>query len=205
VVDRFTPPPLWRRVRAVDFGYTNPFVCQWWAVDPDGRLYLYREMYQTRGLAEDHARTIVTLSAGERIEATVADHDAEDRATLARHGVETVPAYKAISAGIQAVQHRLQVAGDGKPRLYLMRESLVARDEVLSAAGKPFCTEQEIDGYVWPKGQDGRPVKEVPVDMDNHGMDAMRYAVAYVDALRGGTLGAIDDDLAATLAGYTGY
>ena len=29
----------------VDFGYTNPFTCQWWAMDHDGRLYLYREIF----------------------------------------------------------------------------------------------------------------------------------------------------------------
>jgi predicted transcriptional regulator len=40
----------------VDFGYTNPFVMQWWAEDPDGRLYLYREIYRTRRLVEDHAK-----------------------------------------------------------------------------------------------------------------------------------------------------
>jgi hypothetical protein len=34
---------------------------------------------------------------------------------------------------------------------------------------------------VWPKGIDGRPVKETPVDLDNHGMDAMRYAVMAID------------------------
>ena len=31
---------------SVDFGFTNPIVIQWWAEDPDGRLYLYRELYR---------------------------------------------------------------------------------------------------------------------------------------------------------------
>jgi hypothetical protein len=38
--------------------------------------------------------------------------------------------------------------------------------------------------YAWPKGSDGKPLKEVPVDADNHGMDALRYLVAEVDGLR---------------------
>jgi phage terminase large subunit len=105
--DAFPIPADWRRFRAVDFGFSNPFVCQWWAMDGDGRMYCYREIYHTQRLVEDHARDIVQLSQGERIEATVCDHDAEDRATLERHGVPTVGAKKDISPGIQAVQARL--------------------------------------------------------------------------------------------------
>ena len=29
-------------------GYTNPFVCQWWALDQDGRMYRYREIYMSK-------------------------------------------------------------------------------------------------------------------------------------------------------------
>lgn len=180
---RMEIPAAWRRFRSVDFGYTNPFVCQWWAMDPDGRLYLYRELYRTKRLVKEHAAEIRTLSEGERIEVTVADHDAEDRATLDAEGIPTLPAYKLISPGIQAVQQRLQKAGDGKPRLFVLDNALVAQDEDLLTAKKPTSTEQEFDGYVWPKGQDGKAVKEVPVDDCNHGMDAMRYLVAYADNL----------------------
>ncbi len=184
IVDWFEPPEHWRRIRSIDFGYTNPFVCQWWAIDDDGRMYLYREIYMTNRIVEDHARQIKALSEGERIEATVADHDAEDRATLERYGIRTIPAIKDISPGIQAVQARLRKAGDGKPRLFIMRGALVERDEKLNAAKKPVCTEDEFPAYVWPKAQDGKPVKEIPVKENDHGMDAMRYAVMYVDRPR---------------------
>jgi phage terminase large subunit len=183
LIDRFPIPAGWRRFRVVDFGYTNPFVCQWWALDDDGRLYRYRELYATQRLVSDHAGDISRLSAGESYVATVADHDAEDRATLHAAGIPTVPAYKSVTVGIQAVQDRLRPAGDGKPRLFLLRDSLVSRDERLVEAKKPLCTEQEIDGYVWTKTADGRPVKEEPVKVDDHGVDAMRYAVAWADGL----------------------
>jgi len=176
-------PILWRRFRAVDFGYTNPFVCQWWAVDGDGRMYLYRELYHTGRIVEDHARQIVELSQGERIEATVCDHDAEDRATLERHGIPTMGAKKDVSPGLQAVAQRLRVAGDGKPRLYLFRDALVERDRELAKAYKPLCTVDEFPAYVWQESKDGRPVKEVPVKVNDHGMDAMRYAVMYIDGV----------------------
>jgi PBSX family phage terminase large subunit len=181
LIDRFEIPRTWRRFRSIDFGYTNPFVNQWWAMDPDGRLYLYREIYRTQRLVKDHAGQIRELSQGEFIEESVSDHDAEDRATLDELGIPTVPAKKSISRGIQAVQARLRVQPDGKPRLFILRDSLVERDPRLEESKKPACTAEEIDGYVWPKGQDGKAIKEEPVKDNDHGMDAMRYMVAYFD------------------------
>ncbi len=59
LVDPFPVPDDWPRYWAVDFGFTNPFVCQWWAEDPDGRLYLYREWYRTQGLVSEHVTAIL--------------------------------------------------------------------------------------------------------------------------------------------------
>jgi phage terminase large subunit len=52
------PPPDWPRYLSVDFGYTNAFVCLWGAVDPDGRLWIYRQLVRTQTLVEDHAKAI---------------------------------------------------------------------------------------------------------------------------------------------------
>lgn len=181
LIDRFDIPNAWRRIIAIDFGYTNPFVASWYAIDNDDRLYRYREIYQTQSLVEDMAREIIALSQGENIEAVICDHDAEDRATLLKHGIPNVKAYKAIKNGIEAVQLRLRKTGDGKPRVYFLRDSLIRTDESLRDRHLPTCTEEEIDGYEYPPGLDGKPVKEIPIDKDNHGLDTLRYAVCYVD------------------------
>lgn len=182
LIDPFPISIHWRRIRAVDFGFTNAFVCQWWAIDPDERMYLYRELYRTQRLVEDHGRQIHELTGDERIEATICDHDAEDRATLERHArCSTKAASKSISPGIQAVSGRLRKAGDGKPRLFMMRGALVEPDVSLESVRKPICTEDEFPAYSWPESKATRSDKEVPLDLDNHGMDAMRYAVMYVD------------------------
>jgi len=187
LVDRFAIPASWARFLAVDFGYTNPAVFQWWAQDEDGRLYLYREIYRTRRLVEDHARQVQAILAEYPDEpapgAVVCDHDAEDRATLERHlGLGTVPAKKTVSDGIQAVQSRLKAAGDGRPRLFILRDGVVERDEALSQAGKPTCTAEEMNSYVWAVKPGGAgDLKEQPVKEADHGMDAMRYMVALVD------------------------
>lgn len=198
LIDRFEIPKDWRRIRSIDFGYTNPFVCQWWAIDPDGRMYLYREIYESQKLVEDHAREIKELSAGERIEATVADHDAEGRATLDRADIGTIPAVKEVERGIQAVANRLRRAGDGKPRMFVLRGSVCRRDASLDAAKRPCSTDAEFDGYCWQQTKDGKPVKEEPVKVDDHGMDAARYAAMYLDGGASGTGLSMGSDLART-------
>jgi len=180
LIEPFEIPPHWRRFRAIDFGYTNPFVCQWWAVDHDGRMYRYREIYMTKRTVGEHAAQIMELSAGEEIETTVCDHDAEDRATLVKHGIPNVPANKEVSAGIQAVNKRLKDRS-----LFFFRGALVEEDMNLVEAKKPTCTEYEFANYSWPKAQDGKPIKETPVKVNDHGMDDVRYAVRYVDSPAG--------------------
>jgi phage terminase large subunit len=159
-------------------------VCSWYAIDGDGRMYRYREIYLTQRLVQDHAALITKLSAGEHYEATIADHDAEDRATLHAAGIKTIAAHKAVSTGIQAMQARLRPAGDGRPRLYFLRDSLVERDPVLTEAARPCSAEEEIEGYIWLPAANGRPAKEEPLKEDDHGMDCARYAVSYLDRPR---------------------
>jgi phage terminase large subunit len=188
-------PWSWPRFWSIDYGYTNPFVLQRWAMDDDSRLYLYGEIYRTQRLVEDHAKTVldqVTRDgraedglAGKRQwtepkpQSIVADHDAEGRATFqAKTGLVTVAAKKAVKDGIQAVQSRLKVAGDGRPRLYLIKGACNDRDTALPPL--PTCTEDEISSYVWPQGVKADQ-RENPVKENDHGMDAMRYLVQHMD------------------------
>jgi hypothetical protein len=204
LIDRFDIPPEWQRYWSVDFGYTHPFVWQAWAEDPDGRLYRYRELYMTQRLVEDHARTILNMTAGEpRPREIFCDHDAEGRATLERYlGMPTTPAYKAVTDGIQFVAARLKPAGDGKPRLFLLRDSLVETDQSLVAKKEPTCTEEEFESYVWDLRASRRKGEE-PLKERDHGQDAMRYEIATLD--RGlATIDELDPETADAIAGFLG-
>lgn len=189
LLPRHRVPADWPRYWSVDFGFTHPFVLQCWAVDPDGRLLLYREIYRSQRLVEDHAGDILEAVTGKRKpgegtwteprpQAIVCDHDAEDRATLERHlGMPTVPARKTVSDGLQAFASRLKLAGDGKPRIQLMRDITMVKDQELGQRGRPMCTAEEFPGYVW----NDKVTREEPVkDMDD-GMDAGRYIVMHLD------------------------
>lgn len=189
VVDRLPEgSENWTRWWSIDFGWSNPMVVLFFAEDPDGRLWLYRQIYHTHVLVEDLVRQIKKIVQKPdgtwrepRPRAVVADHDAEDRATFERHmGLSTTAAKKTISDGIQAVQARLRPAGDGRPRFFVVKDCLVQRDKELVEAKKPTCFEDEIAEYVWP--QDVKPDKrEVPVKENDHAMDSARYMVAERD------------------------
>jgi hypothetical protein len=58
-------------------------------------------------------------------------------------------------------------------------------DPYLIEMKKPTCTEEEVENYVYPKPVNGKPqpLKEEPIDEDNHGLDETRYVIAYVDGL----------------------
>lgn len=187
MIDRFKVPDSWTRWWSIDLGYTNPFCWQDWREDPDGRLYLVREIYMTRRLAEDHAKQILDIMRQNpdepRPRAIITDHDAEDRATLEKHlGMSTQAAHKTVVDGIQVVQSRLKSQGDGKPRLFIMRGGLVEEDKTLADSGRPTRTSEEIPGYVWAvKPGNGMGLKEEPVKQNDHGCDALRYMVAARD------------------------
>ncbi len=199
LINRFYVPKDWTRYWSVDFGYVNPFVCQMWAEDPDGRLYLYREIYHTKRTVDQHAKDILDAVSKpdpddpESVRARVwkepkprhivCDHDAEGRAVLARDvGIGVRPANKTVTAGIQVVQKRLRKAGDGKPRIFIMRDAVVKRDQDLVDAKRPTCTAEEMVGYIWDEGV-GKAPKDVPLKDNDHGMDAMRYLVASRDIM----------------------
>jgi len=193
IINRFEIPNDWPRFLSVDFGYTHPFVCLWWAMDHDGRLYCYRELYRTNRLVEDHAKIIKDISrwgkqGGDPYpRAIICDHDAEDRATLERHlQMMTLPAKKSVSDGIQAVAARLRPAGDGRARLFYFRDTLPPGevDPLLRDRRLPACTIEEYESYVWRKKSDGSYDEEPVKDLD-HGMDASRYMVADRDLIAG--------------------
>lgn len=190
VVDRFPIPQDWARYWSIDFGFVHPFVLQCWAEDPDGRLYLYRELYRTGRTVDQHANDIlkiVTRADGTwkepKPQIIVCDHDAENRRRFEQVlGQSTKPADKRVLHGIQLVQERMRAAADGRPRMFFLRDSVVYRDPELVNARKPAATVEELPGYIWlPDGTGRATTKEQPLKKDDDGADAMRYLIVARD------------------------
>lgn len=184
LINPFPIPRDWPRYVGVDFGYRDPFSVVWFAEDPDGRLYLYREFYQTGKLVEDVGKYIAAVSRQEPAPKwIVCDHDLGDRMTLEKYlGRSTVPAdkRKTINHGIDLMKSRLCVQGDGRPRFYVMRDCLVYRDRDLAEVQKkPTSFIEEIESYVWKDST----LKEQPEDANNHSLDSSRYVITKRDRI----------------------
>ena len=159
---------------AIDPGYTDPFVILEIEIDYDGRMHISREFYRAK--SED--RQGVSFQEGlAALREMMRDPDADcvfDSALPAliddarSMGIRAIPAEKgqgSIVSGINAVQARLTLADDNRPRITV----------------HPDCvsTIREFESYEWDRGVSG--LKDKPVDADNHAMDALRYAVRHVD------------------------
>jgi phage terminase large subunit len=178
VVDEYDTTQAKSFTAGVDWGFTNPGVIHVYAVDGDGRMVLVHEVYQSRQLIGwwvDQAKALQAMYPITAFHCDPAEPAYIEQFQQA--GLPAVAAVNDIRPGIDAVKQRLKVAGDGRPRLQLLRSARRETDSVLEFAKRPLGVLDEITAYVWPKGADGKPVKEVPVDDNNHGLDSLRYAV----------------------------
>ena len=179
-------PRDWPRVWSIDWGKDVPSVLQVWAVDADRRMYMVREIYLTRQRGSDLgrlARRLIDADGEPEPVAAVCDHDDEKRWTFeAEAKVPLTFADKTErDLGLDQVSDRLDPANDGRPRLFFARDAMRhPPDERLADEGKPTGTLEELAGYVWDTTKPLRP-KDEPIGYNDHGMDAMRYAVRYVD------------------------
>jgi len=168
VIKPFRIPREWRRYRAFDFGFTNPFVCLWLAKDPDDNWYIYREYYQAQTGIHEHIRNVKLFSKGEHFVENIADpENAEDRAEMRKAGIKTRAARKDVARGIELVQSKLKVKDNGKPSLFIFKSC------------RYTC--REIPGYHYPKGTNIKNPKDIPVQKADHTIDALRYGLYTTD------------------------
>ena len=175
------PPPSFAQVIAcVDEGFTNPAVLLTLGLDSDGRIYVAREFYQRQVLQDDFVRTVRKRGNEDGFTTVLCDPSAAGLiGALQAEGFSCPPVDNAIFDGLQRVQNRLGVAGDGRARL------LVA----------PSCenTIREFESYCWKQGVNGRDPADLPVKQFDHAMDALRYGVAYLDGYAEPAIYRLDD------------
>lgn len=150
-------PWQWRHVFGLDYGYTNdPTAFIAVVANPlEKRLYIYDEHYEHRMLNDDIAAMIIRKGYGkERIRADAAEPKSND--DLRRLGLS-----------------RLQAAAKGRDSIINGISHLQGYKIIVH----PLCmhTAAELSSYCWQVDRVGT-VLNVPVDRENHLMDALRYA-----------------------------
>lgn len=158
IIEPFDIPREWRRIRAIDFGYRDPFVCLWFAISPDGGLICYREYYTKERAMAHHAQAIRELTGDEHVLYTVADSsEPQAIADLRRLGVPAIEAKRDRRAGRMLVGDYLR---DGRLTFFRNKTPNLIK---------------EINWYRWDVDKNKEGAKEATVG-DDHAMDAMRYA-----------------------------
>jgi PBSX family phage terminase large subunit len=182
VIDDFEIPKHWKRYCAVDFGVNDPFVAIYGAQDPDTKkVYFYREYVRTSDIIEHHAAEMKKMEKGEKIEATICDHEKNARLTLEKHlGRSTCLANKKeIMAGIDCMQTFLKNQADGRPGLFVFESLRNTFDKTMDERKLPMGIIQEMPSYVWDQSVQ-KGIKDKPIDRDNHSLDCGRYLVMYI-------------------------
>lgn len=165
-VKEFEPNEGWSFYRAIDFGATDPNAVPFIAVDRDGKIYVFDEIYINEIRTSEFAELIKQKSAHRNFIATYADSAGKQLIMdLNQYGIYSVPVKKNTGEGnvswIVAGINRIQ--------------QLLKEDKILI---HPRCKAfiKEIMSYSWRKDRLGDAVN-IPEDKNNHLMDAFRYFI----------------------------
>jgi phage terminase large subunit len=142
----------------LDEGFTNPAVILQVGSDSDGRWHVFKEFYQGGQLQETVVKEAVRWFKERQTRVVCVDEAAAGLiAGLVAVGLPARGGKGRVKDGIDRIQNRLSVAGDGKPRLTF----------------DPSCVNciNEFESYVWEKGKP----KDVPKKEFDHTSDALRY------------------------------
>jgi PBSX family phage terminase large subunit len=172
--------PWWQHFRSIDHGYTNPTCCLWGAVDHDGRLWIYDEHYERELVIRENARIIrqkhpdfrgVTLIDPSCFAAT--QHQGEGKVCSVadeyrKFGIVCISPYSRDGWVEEAL-------GINIVKRYLQEDLLRIHESCVN-------TVTEMLKYRWRDlrtSSADRNALEIPVDRDNHAMDALRYLAVW--------------------------
>ena len=120
-------PKHWKCYRSVDYGFSDPFCCLWFAVAPDGHIYIYRELY-LKGLRDKQQVQLINENSFEPIEYTTCDPAMKQKnasgvspyENYANAGVVMVPSNNDRVMGWMAMRNLLAMHPDGTPVLRMV-------------------------------------------------------------------------------------
>jgi hypothetical protein len=167
VCDPFELPKSWTRIRACDYGYASPSCVLWGAVDFDGNIWVYRELYGKGWNAERLADLIIEMEAGDPyIQDYVLDGSCWDMRgqtgpsiaeVMVQRGVKWRRADKNRLAGKLETHRRLQASSEEGNGVVLFSNCV---NTIRSMPTIPLCKNNPED---------------VDTKAEDHAYDALRY------------------------------
>lgn len=123
VIKPFKIPDNWIRFRMMDWGSYRPYACYWAAVDFDGKMYIYRELYGYGGKAN-----VGTKESSRQVAQKIVAAEASDR-KLISYGVLDNACWNKQDPGAPSISEEINkvlMAGDCK----MFQPSVKGREQV---------------------------------------------------------------------------
>lgn len=146
-----------RFYRAIDWGFKNPFVCLFIALDNDDNIIVFDEIYTTQKLLGTLAAEINSKYKDLTFTQSFADpSDSTNIHEFRNMDIPITPADNSVMPGIREVMARL-------PQIFI----------------NPKCknTIREFQAYRWKEKTGDKNDPEIPEKTDDHTMDALRYFI----------------------------
>jgi len=190
VIAPFQIPPTWIKMRSIDpSGRDGITSCHWYALDHDGRVYVYREYYATGKDSDEHARNIWYLSHKN----TDPGYESEEQY---RYTIMDTAAWSKVGLPetLQEVYMRIWgeldrehgVSDNGGPLIQSSKERVMGWDAVhrylrLDDKGEPkikfFSNCKDIIRTVPTLMHDEYNPLDVDSDGEDHAADELRYLI----------------------------
>lgn len=179
--------PAWPNYMAFDFGYVNPFACIEFQVAPDDTIYVWREHYKKHLINDDHIHILKNREQPEGYHVDLAFGDAADPASCMDISTKLVQCMALPESKTDWKEGINEVKKFLKPRvstLVIDEYGTPAPDRVgLYVDRSCVNTIREFNNYKAPSGVGGRNPKsprETANSIDDHALDAIRYAVMHL-------------------------
>ena len=177
VINPFTIPDNWKKVRSIDpSGKKGITSCHWYAIGEDGTVYVYREYYGTGLDSDEHAKNIRDLSLGEEYHYTCID-----RAAFAQLGLPETMAEVYIRSGVDGLVEsaKNRVMGWDLVRQYLRWQKIDMLTQRVVEEFQPklqvFSTCINLIRTIPTLIHDEHKPEDLDSDGEDHAADELRY------------------------------
>ena len=180
VIDTLPNMDGWSHIRAIDHGMEHPTVCLWMAKNPmTDEVVVYKEWKMTGLRAAEHADIILRHSEGIDIEASPADHQAEQNATMQLMGVDTVLAIKRVVEGVDIIKRHFH-----QDKIKIYKDLLIEPDQRLIDNNAPIDLIHELPSIRYrdrTKQRGESAIDDKPLKGQDDSCDALRYGLHYFE------------------------
>lgn len=185
-IEPFEVPADWARKVVLDHGTNNPTAVEWFATNPEGFHFIYKEHYRAQQTIEWHAEQIIKINESDNVDEWLADpaifnktlqdpkrgiHSVAER--YSEFNIHFSPGDNDVKAGIQALVDAFKIheklinpvtGKPGSPRIFIFKSCEYARFEIPQYRWKDFRVR-------------GRPknLPEEPEKSNDHTVDDIRY------------------------------